>query len=138
MAANINILLVEDNPMVLAMLRQALSPMAHLSTAADGGDALLQSIDLGHKSCLLTLANAGDKCEMYFNDGQINHATCGPLKGDDAVYKVMSWTGGNFTIDFTGKSAEQSISRSTQGLLMEGMRLLDESNRDQEENVLEA
>ena len=249
MASNIQILLVEDNPMVLSMLKQALSPLAQVATAGDGGDALLQaieappdliisdfnmsgmdgrqlltklkarpqtarvsfilmaskgdiaeklksiqdqvedliekpfflkdtvarikrvidktllekmaraapgesvlrgslaqmnvmdllqSLDLGHKGCLLTLANGGDKCEMYFNDGQIHHAVCGPLRGDDAVYKVMSWTGGTFTIDFTGKSAEQSTTRSTQGLLMEGMRLLDEANRNQEENVLEA
>ncbi len=99
---------------------------------------LLQSLDLGHKSCLLTLTNGGDRCEMYFADGQINHSTYGPLKGDEAVYKVMAWTAGNFTIDFDGKSAEQTCTRSTQGLLMEGLRLLDEASRGAEENVLEA
>jgi CheY-like chemotaxis protein len=99
---------------------------------------LLQSLDLGHKSCLLTLTNADDRCEMYFSDGQINHATYGPLKGDEAVYKVMTWTAGSFTIDFDGKAAEQTCTRSTQGLLMEGLRLLDEASRGAEENVLEA
>jgi CheY-like chemotaxis protein len=99
---------------------------------------LLQSLDLGHKSCLLTLTNGNDKCEMYFSDGQISHSTYGPLKGDDAVYKVMAWTAGSFTIDFDGKSAETTCTRSTQGLLMEGLRLLDEANRGAEENVLEA
>ena len=52
---------------------------------------LLQSLDLGHKSCLLTLTNDGDRCEIYFTDGQINHAVYGALKGDDAVYKVLGW-----------------------------------------------
>jgi hypothetical protein len=75
---------------------------------------------------------------MFFSDGQINHAIYGKLKGDEAVYKVLAWTGGNFQIDFTGKSSEQTCTRSTQGLLMEGLRLIDEANRDQEENVLEA
>lgn len=249
MPANVKILLVDDNPMVLGMLRQALAPLANVSTAGDGADALLktidepfdliiadyqmtgmdgralldkiksraatsripfillaskadiaeklkmvqdkvedfvekpffikeaagkikriidkislekmaketpsdgvlrgtlaqmnvidllQSLDLGHKSCRLTLTNGNDRCEMFFSDGQINHATYGPLKGDDAVYKVLAWTGGSFQIDFSGQSKEQTTSRSTQGLLMEGLRLLDESGKEAEDNVLEA
>jgi CheY-like chemotaxis protein len=248
MAANVKVLLVDDNPMVLGMLRQALSAVANISVAGDGADALLkiidepyelvvsdyhmpgmdgrqllekiksragtsripvillasksdiaeklkviqdsvedfvekpfflkdavgrikrvvdkialekmakevpadgnvrgnlsqmnvidllQSLELGHKSCRLTLTNDGDRCDMYFSDGQINHAVYGALKGDDAVYKVLSWTAGNFTIDFAGKSEEQTTSRSTQGLLMEGLRLLDEASRESEDNVLE-
>lgn len=99
---------------------------------------LLQSLDMGHKTCSLVLNNNGDKCELFFADGQINHAAYGELKGDEAVYKVLLWTGGSFEIDFNGSSREQSTTRSTQGLLLEGLRLLDESNRDAEENVLEA
>src|SRR5579863_5858118 len=99
---------------------------------------LLQSLDMGHKTCSLVLTNNGDKCEMFFADGQINHAAYGPLQGDEAVYKVLLWTGGGFEIDFKGSSREQTTTRSTQGLLLEGLRLLDESNRDTEENVLEA
>jgi len=99
---------------------------------------LLQSLELGHKTCALTLTKDGDNCEMYFTDGQINHAIYGKLKGDEAVYKVLTWTGGSFQIDFKGSSKEQTTTRSTQGLLMEGLRLLDEANRDAEQNVLEA
>lgn len=99
---------------------------------------LLQSLDMGRKTCSLILSNNGDKCEMFFTDGQINHATYGNLKGDEAVYKVLLWTGGNFEINFNGNSREQTVTRTTQGLLMEGLRLLDESNRDEEQNVLEA
>ncbi len=99
---------------------------------------LLQSLELGHKTCLLTLSNNGDHCQLFFSDGQINHALYGKAKGDDAVYKVLAWTAGNFQIDFSGRSHEQTTTRSTQGLLMEGLRLLDESNRDaEEENVLD-
>ncbi|MCU1285238.1 MAG: response regulator receiver protein [Acidobacteriales bacterium] len=98
---------------------------------------LFQSLEMGHKSCSLTLSNKGEKCQMFFSDGQINHAIFGASKGDEAVYKVMSWVDGSFAIDFTGSSPEQTTTRSTQGLLMEGLRLLDEANRDAEENVLE-
>ncbi|HEY6306345.1 MAG TPA: response regulator [Candidatus Angelobacter sp.] len=99
---------------------------------------LLQSLDMGRKTCALTLTNNGDNCKMFFTDGQINHAHYGKIKGDEAVYKVLTWTEGSFEIDFKGSSQEQTITQSTQGLLLEGLRLLDESNRDTPENVLEA
>lgn len=99
---------------------------------------LFQSLELGHKTCRLSLSNNGERCDMYFNDGQINHAIYGSLRGDEAVYKVLAWTDGHFEIDFSGSSSEQSTTRSTQGLLMEGLRLIDEANRDAEENVLDS
>jgi CheY-like chemotaxis protein len=99
---------------------------------------LVQSLEMGRKSCLLTLNNEKDRCQMYFREGQVMHATYGQLRGDEAVFKVLRWTGGNFQIDFEGKTAEESTTLNTQGLLMEGLRLLDESRRDaaEEEDVL--
>ena len=40
------------------------------------------------------------------------------------------WTGGNFQLDFEGKTDKETTQLNTQGLLMEGLRLLDESQRD--------
>ncbi len=94
---------------------------------------LMQSLEMGRKSCLLLLSNAGEKCEVYFSEGQVVHATYGELKGDPAVFKVLQWTGGNFQINFEAKTAQQSVTLNTQGLLMEGLRLLDESNRGEGE-----
>ena len=99
---------------------------------------LLQSLEMGHKNCELILTNNGDRCDMYFADGQINHAVYGSITGDEAVYKVLTWTTGNFQIDFNGSSDKTTTTRSTQGLLMEGLRLLDEANKEAEEDVLEA
>src|SRR3954466_7981100 len=45
MPANVNVLLVDDNPMVRELLRTALAPMCNLSMAADGTDALLRAIE---------------------------------------------------------------------------------------------
>ncbi|HUJ95633.1 MAG TPA: response regulator [Terriglobales bacterium] len=102
---------------------------------------LVQSLEMGRKSCLLTLTNDREKCEMYFVEGQVTHAVYGSLAGDAAVFKVLTWTAGNFQVNFEGKTSEQTTSLNTQGLLMEGLRLLDESKRDdgdetEEEDVL--
>ncbi|MFZ0798846.1 MAG: response regulator, partial [Terriglobales bacterium] len=86
---------------------------------------LVQSLEMGRKTCLLTMSNGGDKCEIYFSQGQAKHAVYGPIAGDQAFFKVLRWTEGNFQIDFNGKSALETTTLNTQGLLMEGLRLLD-------------
>src|SRR5690348_17349813 len=91
---------------------------------------LMQSLEMGRKSCQLSLSNEGEKCEVFFAEGQVKHATYGSLVGDEAVFKVLRWTGGNFQLDFEGKTDKETTQLNTQGLLMEGLRLLDESTRD--------
>jgi CheY-like chemotaxis protein len=243
MPGNVKVLLVDDNPMVLGMLRGALTPLANVATASDAADALLkavddlpdllvtdyrmpgmdgrqlvdrlksrpatsgisvvmlaskadisdklshadpvddfvekpfflkdatqkikrvidkialekmaktapsdgvirgnlsqmnvidlvQSLEMGRKSGSLIFNNDKEKCEMYFVEGQAVHAAYGKLTGDQAVFKVLRWTKGNFEINFEGKTKEQTTTLNTQGLLMEGLRLLDESKRDEGE-----
>jgi hypothetical protein len=65
---------------------------------------------------------------MFFAAGQIKHARRGDVEGEDAVYPVVQWTEGEFEIDFTGVSDQETITRGTTGLLMESMRLMDEAN----------
>ena len=91
---------------------------------------LMQSLEMGRKSCQLSLSNDGDKCEVFFVEGQVKHATYGSLVGDEAVFKVLRWTGGSFQLDFEGKTDKETTQLNTQGLLMEGLRLLDESARE--------
>jgi len=89
---------------------------------------LVQSLEMGRKSCSLTFTKKGERCEMYFVEGQVTHAAYGDLVGDPAVFKVLRWTDGNFEMNFEGKSAKRTTELNTQGLLMEGLRLLDEAN----------
>jgi hypothetical protein len=107
---------------------------------------LVQSLEMGRKSCRLALTGepAGTRkaasnpssgcqqhCEMYFVEGQLVHAASGWLLGDDAVYDALRWQGGGtFEIDFKATTDLRTTTRSTQALLLEGMRLLDEATRD--------
>lgn len=91
---------------------------------------LLQSLELGQKTCSLTVTRDADVCKMFFNTGQINHAELGAVEGDDAVYSVVTWPAGEFEINFNSRSEKVTTTRTTQGLLMEALRLLDEQKRD--------
>ncbi len=91
---------------------------------------LLQTLEMGQKSGRLTVRHDGQACEMYFTSGACKHARFGTVEGDEAVYKVIQWDKGEFEMDFNAAADKVTISRSTQGLLMEALRLLDEAGRD--------
>jgi len=93
---------------------------------------LMQSLEMGQKSCRLHVQKAGEAGELFFASGQCRDAKIGTLVGDEAVYKVLLWTEGEFEIDFNAANASSSTTttRNTTGLLMEAMRLMDEASRD--------
>jgi CheY-like chemotaxis protein len=93
---------------------------------------LMQSLEMGQKSCRLVVQNKGVQGELFFSSGQCRDAKVGSVEGDDAVYKVVLWTAGEFEIDFNAASASTrtTTTKNTTGLLMEAMRLMDEANRD--------
>ena len=92
---------------------------------------LMQSLEMGQKSCHLTLRGLAGQCEMFFVGGRCKHARLGSLEGDQAVYQAIGWAEGEFEIDFNAAASDRSTTtRSTTGLLMEAMRLLDEASRD--------
>ena len=91
---------------------------------------LLQSLEMGQKSCRLLVRRNGEQGELFFSSGQCRDAQIGNIEGDDAVYKVILWTEGEFEIDFNAANASTrtTTTRGTTGLLMEAMRLMDEAN----------
>ena len=90
----------------------------------------MQTLEQGRKTCALILRSGGEECTLYFGDGQVNHAVCGDLQGDPAVFKVLAWTDGDWEVDFQKNSPEHTTTMSTQVLMMEGLRRIDEANRD--------
>jgi CheY-like chemotaxis protein len=95
---------------------------------------LMQSLEMGQKSCRLTVRRAGATCELFFAGGQCKDARFGDLEGEPAVYEAVRWTDGDFEIDFNAAPARSTITRTTTGLLMEGLRLIDEAARDGADN----
>ena len=92
---------------------------------------LFTSLEMGQKSCRLTLVKGKDKGEIFFENGQVYDAAFGALTGNEAIYKLAFWNQGNFEIEFGVKPPTRRTTMPTQALLMEALRLIDEANRDQ-------
>jgi response regulator RpfG family c-di-GMP phosphodiesterase len=89
---------------------------------------LMQSLEMGQKTCRLKVRRNGDEAELYFNGGQVKHAQSGGTEGDTVAYQVIGWLDGEFEIEFGITSERETTTQSTTGLLMEAMRLMDEAN----------
>jgi CheY-like chemotaxis protein len=115
--------------------RQATRPGVIQGRIEEMGVAeLMQSLEMGQKSCRLTLRHGAESCEMYFAAGQCKDARSGSIEGDEAVFQAINWNDGEFEIDFAGTSERTTTTRSTTGLLMEAMKLLDEANANRVES----
>ena len=91
---------------------------------------LIQTIEVSRKSGLIHfLASDGQRADLYFRDGKVIDAEAGRLQGEDAVYRLLTWSEGDFEVVFRNVRRKDVIFVSTQALLMEGMRRLDEWER---------
>jgi len=69
----------------------------------------------------------GDRLgRIFFRDGKIVHAEQGGKLGEEAFYEIMEWRTGHFSLEPNISTTSHSIQRSTQFVLMEAHRLMDE------------
>jgi len=91
---------------------------------------LLQTFEVSRKSGIaLVREPRGIEIVIYFRDGKVVDAELGRLRGEEAVYRALIWSVGTFEVQFRPVTNEDIIPTSTQGLLMEGMRRVDEWGR---------
>jgi CheY-like chemotaxis protein len=98
---------------------------------------LLQALELGGKTCRLLVEYEKNKFDVFVERGAVVYAACGKKQGDEAVFEALTWPEGDFELDFTAASApKHNVERSTQSLLMDGLRILDEARHAAGEDVL--
>ncbi|HYU14622.1 MAG TPA: DUF4388 domain-containing protein, partial [Candidatus Acidoferrum sp.] len=91
---------------------------------------LIQTIEVSRKSGLIHFtAPAARQATVYFRDGSVIDAEAGHLQGADAVYRLLTWSEGEFELLFRNVRRKDAIQVPTPALLMEGMRRLDEWGR---------
>jgi DNA-binding response OmpR family regulator len=91
---------------------------------------VIQTIEVSRKSGVIQfVADRHRTAAIYFRDGKVIDAEAGSLQGEDAVYRLLTWSEGEFEVVFRTVRRREVITTSSQGLLMEGMRRLDEWSR---------
>lgn len=91
---------------------------------------LLQALEIGGKTGGIHITSTdGRAANIDLLEGQVRDAVwlpAGEAEGDAVVYEVLQWQSGWFEVDFERIPARTTVTSSTQWLLLEGMRLLDE------------
>ncbi|HJZ87807.1 MAG TPA: response regulator, partial [Polyangia bacterium] len=91
---------------------------------------LIQTIEISRKTGVIHFVSPeGKRAAVYFRNGKVIDAELGRLQGEDAIYRLLLWADGEFEVEFKNVRRKDVIELSSQGLLMEGMRRVDEWGR---------
>jgi len=94
-----------------------------------GFPELVQILSQGRKTGSLKIRSGGEQGEIHFVQGEVWQALWGKGRGEDAFYSMCKLRGGEFSLDPNFKAEQRQIGGSAEGLLLEGMRRLDEESR---------
>ncbi|MGE5787728.1 MAG: response regulator [Myxococcales bacterium] len=129
--ARVNLLLARRKQQTLATNIPSATRTRLTGSLEDMGIVdLLQTFEVSRKSGMARVREPkGKALVVYFRDGKVVDAELGRLRGEEAVYRGLIWGAGTFEVEFRPVQNEDIIPTSTQGLLMEGMRRVDEWGR---------
>lgn len=74
----------------------------------------------------LTIRSGTERGTIWFERGEMVHAECGEVTGEEAVYQLLRWHNGQFSLDAGARATQRTITSGWQSVLMEGCRRLDE------------
>lgn len=89
---------------------------------------LVQTFEIGRKTGTIQILGERQGT-VFFKEGRVVDAELGRLRGENAFYRMLNTFEGQFEVSFATLERAERIEVSTQGLLMEGMRRLDEWGR---------
>jgi CheY-like chemotaxis protein len=111
---------------------RALKPARGFWTGKLHGFQLTDALQLVHmvrKSQIIRVnTEFGEECLIYIKDGEVVHAKLEDLEGEEAFYKIIALEGGKIESLALTEQVPITIQRSLGALLLEGMRLKDETN----------
>ena len=84
----------------------------------------------------LRVRRRGKEANLFFADGNIVHAEMDSMEGEEVVYELLGWEDGEFELEPGVPPPRQTITTGWSGLLLEGMRRLDEQEATSEDVVL--
>ena len=129
-----------EKPFEINDLRQMILDTVAERKGFEGKISDFQLSDLIQMNCMGRLTNAitvtaeDQKGVIYFEDGNIIHSNVADLEGEDAFYEIISWQGGEFSINKGAKAKKETIVKGWQSLMLEGLRRSDEDNKKEKIN----
>lgn len=90
---------------------------------------LIEVMGTERKTGILSLNNEnGHSGQIVFRQGSVVSATAEFLRAEDAVYKMIYWNRGRFSMMFTEVNHEDEFTTSNLGLLLQGAKRMDLRN----------
>ncbi|MFO0676596.1 MAG: DUF4388 domain-containing protein [Polyangiaceae bacterium] len=87
---------------------------------------MVQALAQGRKSGNLKIRSRGDAGEIHLVEGAVVNALWGQVRGEDAFYQMLRLTEGEFHLDPSFKATARVIHQTSESLLLEAMRRIDE------------
>lgn len=96
--------------------------------------SLIQMTSAEMRKSVLLLRRGSRQGAIYFEGGAVVHAAAGDRVGSEAIYELLRWREGEFRLENQVSSPQRTIDADVTGLLLEGLRRLDEEQVTREGN----
>ena len=80
---------------------------------------------LSRRSGQITFRSGESYGFIYIQQGRVLHALCGTTEGEEAIYAMLLWPGGGFTLDEDILPHKKTVTLTWEQLLFEGARRAD-------------
>ncbi|HSI12382.1 MAG TPA: DUF4388 domain-containing protein [Chthoniobacter sp.] len=87
---------------------------------------LIQMECLALSTRAVRVDGAGTSGRLFFTGGQVVHAELGELKGELALFEMLRWATGSFTVEEGVRPMDETIQRDWHNLLLEAAHHADE------------
>ncbi len=94
---------------------------------------IIQMCCLAGASMMIRVSQGQQQGTIHIINGEVLHAECGPLVGEEAFFGILKWEAGSFETLDAEPIEDPSIQKNCQFLLMEAARLIDEQQACQTE-----
>lgn len=117
------------------LLRFVSSAFEHAGKGFAGDMDGIQIADIIQLNCIARLKNVvrintgTDQGAIYFENGDVVHATTDRFEGEDALMAILNFPGGTFSTDRNVSAPKVSIHKKWESLLLETFIYIDEKKR---------
>lgn len=87
---------------------------------------IIQIFNAERKNVAIHLGSEMGYGRVYLKHGEVVHAIYRDFTGEDAFYQLLAWNDGEFEVEPDAAAPDETIHEKTEGLILEGMRRLDE------------